>query len=196
MKYIDFHTHHASINGEIVIRQDVQSWGIHPCNAPVAQWQPRLEGCIAIGECGLDHLCGVPARMQERLFLRHVALSEDARMPLIVHCVRAYEEVMAIHRRLRPAQPWMVHGFRGKPSVLNRLLDEGLYVSFGVLFNEESVRACPAERLLVETDDRLVAVDTVYEAIASVRGIQTADLAACMQRNHARLYGNHSICHE
>lgn len=193
MRFIDFHTHHASMAGETVIRQHEQSWGIHPKDAATAQWQPRPEGYMAIGECGLDHLCGVPARVQEELFRRHVSLSEEAGLPLIVHCVRAHEEILGLHRRLRPRQPWMVHGFRGKPSVMSRLLDEGMYISFGLLFNEESVRACPAERLLTETDDRPVAVDKVYAAIAAARGTTVAELAACMERNFACLYGNRGI---
>ncbi len=195
MKLIDFHTHLESLQGETVLQQDVHTWGIHPWRAvaedeaatlPPGPWQ-------AIGECGLDRLCATPWDIQQQVFRRQILLSETHRLPLILHCVKAQDELLALRKELRPEMPWILHGFRGKPVQMHQLLRHGLYISFGSLFHEESVRECPLERLLVETDDRPIAVREVYEHIALVRDIPIDELAARMQENYRILFGNSPI---
>ncbi len=189
MTLIDFHTHHESLQGEIVLQQDVNTWGIHPWHAigeehiafPPGNW-------LAIGECGLDRLCATPWDIQQQAFRRQILLSETHRLPLILHCVKAQDELLALRKKLRPEMPWILHGFRGKPMQLQQLLRHGLYISFGPLFHEGSVRLCPLERLLIETDDRPIAVREVYDRIASLRGISVDDLAARMQENYRILF--------
>jgi Tat protein secretion system quality control protein TatD with DNase activity len=73
---------------------------------------------------------------------------------------------------------------------MRQLLQHGWYLSFGTLFNEESARTCPPERLLAETDDKDVPVGLVYERIAQVRGTTVDALAAQMRENYGKLFGN------
>jgi TatD DNase family protein len=73
---------------------------------------------------------------------------------------------------------------------MRQLLQHGWYLSFGVLFNEESARTCPPERLLTETDDKDVPVGLVYERLAQVRGTTVDALAAQMWENYGKLFGN------
>lgn len=114
------------------------SAGIHPWDTltpPVeAEWQaldtlaadPRV---AAIGECGLDAMRGGPQEVQEEIFRRQAALAERVGKFLIIHCVRRYGRLMELHRELRPGQPWIVHGFRGKPELARQLLREGIQIS-------------------------------------------------------------------
>ena len=125
----DVHTHnlHAGPGAIINIEPDTPlppegtfSTGVHPWRSSEAGtlWplvektaaDPRI---AAIGECGLDRLRGAPLPRQAELLRLHALLAERLRKPLIVHCVRAWAELLAAHRAIRPAQPWIIHGFPG-----------------------------------------------------------------------------------
>ena len=79
---------------------------------------------IAIGEAGLDPLRGAPLPVQESVFRSQIAISETTGKPLIIHLVRAWDQFLKIRRDTAPRQPWILHGFRGKPRVLEMLLRE------------------------------------------------------------------------
>lgn len=166
----DVHTHNPDARDAIInvepgftaYRPDaLYSIGIHPWNTPLATPQllatlatealrPQI---VAIGEAGLDRLQGGPLDRQIQLFESQVAISERLEKPLIVHCVRAWSELLALHRKLRPRQPWVIHGFRGKPELARQLLDSGLYISLGERYNPATLAIIPHDRLLRETDD-------------------------------------------
>lgn len=67
--------------------------------------------------------------------------------------VRGWDELFSLRREMRPSQPWIVHGFRGKPELARRLVAEGFYLSYGERFNPASVAVTPPDRLLIETDE-------------------------------------------
>lgn len=87
---------------------------------------PRV---VAVGECGLDRIKGAPLEEQEKLFRRQVALSELIGKPLIIHCVRAYAEMLRLRAELKPSQPWLIHGFRGKSELARQLIAAGFLLS-------------------------------------------------------------------
>ncbi len=166
----DVHTHNPTAHDAIInvepgfsaYRHDaLYSIGIHPWNTPLAtpQLLAALEAeaarpeIVAIGEAGLDKLKGGPLHKQIELFEKQVALSEKLAKPLIVHCVRAWAELLEVHRRLRPRQPWIIHGFRGKPQLARQLLSNGFYLSVGEKCNPDTLAMIPPDRLLRETDD-------------------------------------------
>ncbi len=168
---IDCHTHdHDSLTGIISLEPHeldcmtsgrVYSVGVHPWRASVATEDDihRVEEAakrpevVMIGECGLDRLCDTPMEDQMRVFRRMIALSERLGKPLILHVVKAFGPVMELHKTLRPRQPWIVHGFRGKPELARQLVREGMYLSFGERYNEESLRVTPPEFVLQESDE-------------------------------------------
>lgn len=137
------------------------SVGIHPWNAlradashlAVLDSLARHPAVIAIGETGLDANAEASREVQASLLRHHIRLSEESAKPLVLHMVRGWDCLSGLRREMRPAQPWIVHGFRGKPELARRLVAEGLYLSYGEKFNPASVAATPPERLLVETDE-------------------------------------------
>ena len=162
------------------------SSGVHPWQAADAgadgalalleQWadDPRV---AAIGECGLDKYAPAPLARQLDVFARQARLAERAGKPLVVHCVGRVAELLALRRRIRPAQAWVVHGFRGKPQLAEELLRAGCALSFGERFNPASVRATPLERLFVETDESALPIADIYARVAGAKGCLPADLA-------------------
>ena len=144
MYYLDMHTHRQAVEAEAVaivcclVEADgkvdpttapYRSYGIHPCRIEgdgEAQWSALLRcvgqpECVAIGEAGLDRLSPIAMSLQTTLFERQAVLAEQWRKPLIVHCVKAWEELLACRKRLRPEQPWVIHGFRAKEPLARQL---------------------------------------------------------------------------
>ena len=190
MFYIDFHTHKVPAEKEVVaIVEGRETWGIHPWRADEEFVVPDLSGKLAIGECGLDGLRGPSMERQEEVFIQQIKLSEEVGKPLIIHCVKALDRLLQLHKDLKPKQMWMLHGFRGKPQQLRSLLDAGFFVSFGFAFNEESLRICPIDRLLLETDaDEERSIEELYNNVANLRGINSTNLLEAMTKNYLSLF--------
>ena len=151
------------------------SVGIHPWKLTenwrsvfemVQKWAV-LPQVLAIGETGLDKVVNTPC--QEEAFKAHALLAENVRKPLIVHCVKAVDELLRIRKEIKPSQPWVFHGFRGKPQQAEQLLKAGFYLSFGEHFNAQSVLLCPADLLCVETDESSLKIEEITERICQVR---------------------------
>lgn len=184
---IDFHTHHPSREGETVIQDGIDTWGAHP-------WHPQfppealLPQALAIGECGLDRLCSTPYAEQMEVFRRQIRLSEQLHKPLILHCVHAIDDVLRMQMEEQATQPWIFHAFRGKPQQLGQILRRGMYASFGFRHNAESLVACPAERLLLETDDDPRPVSHLYQEAARMRHTDICGLEKAMLHNYQLLF--------
>ena len=190
MFYIDFHTHKVPSEKDVVTIVDGrETWGIHPWRADEEFAVPDLSGKLAIGECGLDGLRGPSLERQEEVFVQQIKLSEEAEKPLIIHCVKALDRLLQLHKELKPKQLWMLHGFRGKPQQLRSLLDAGFVVSFGFAHNEESLRICPIDRLLLETDaDEERSIEELYNNVANLRGVNLTILLEEMTKNYLSFF--------
>lgn len=182
MKIIDAHTHLLRKNAIVAINPgDKKEDGYYYC-VGVHPWyitkMPDLEYLIkecseervvAIGECGLDfHRKEISRELQTDVFIGHIEVSEKLKKPMIVHCVKAHEVILSIHKKLRPTQPWIIHGFRQKPSIAKQFIDAGMYLSLGIKFNTETACVIPSDRLLLETDDcNNIDIKTVIEKVSN-----------------------------
>ena len=190
MLYIDFHTHKVPASKEVVaIVEGRETWGIHPWKAEEEFVVPDLSDKLAIGECGLDGLRGPSMEVQENVFIQQIKLSEEVEKPLIIHCVKAIDRLLQLHKELKPSQSWMLHGFRGKPQQLRSLLDAGFFVGFGFSHNTESLRACPMEKLMLESDvEEVRSIKELYNNVANLRGINVATLLDAMAKNYQSFF--------
>ena len=73
--------------------------------------------------------------------------------PLVIHLVKAMSELLKLKQQIKPANPWIIHGFRGKAALAEECLRHGFYLSFGEKYQEEALRITPAGRLFLETDE-------------------------------------------
>ena len=201
---LDLHSHRQAPYPEGIInimdcnlpRQEGQlySVGLHPWDTAdgdvpeeVFEGLERLVDLpevVAIGECGVDTLKGGPMFRQLLVFKRQVELSERVGKPLIVHAVKAMDMILGLKRDLNPAQPWIIHGFRGKPALATQLLEKGLYLSFGEHFNPETVRMVPEDRIFAETDESPLPIAEIIASLSEARG---ADLTPVIAANLQRL---------
>lgn len=138
---------------------------------------------VAVGEAGLDKLAIAPMELQVAMFKKQVELSEELRLPLVIHCVKAMDELLAVKKEYRPAQPWIWHGFRGKPEQAEQLLKQGLYLSFGVYYPDDTMKIVPPERLFLETDDSPVDIEELLHRAAGVRGVEAEVLRETIRKN-------------
>jgi TatD DNase family protein len=151
-------------------------------------------GNRAIGEAGLDKACQIPWDLQVLAFQRCVEISESFKKPLIIHCVRAFSEVIALKKAWKPAQIWIFHGFDKNLPTTAMLLRKGCYLSFGAaLFKPqshaaESLLASPADRFFLETDDAGITIEAVYERAAFLRGVGLKKLEDLMEENFLRFF--------
>jgi TatD DNase family protein len=163
--------------------------GIHPwhaLNANLAEIEAAA-GMDAIGEIGLDFACDVPREIQIAVFRAQLAIAEQEQKPVILHSVRAFEEVMRILRDYR-LQAVIFHGFIGSVEQAQRAVEQGYYLSFGErTFRSpksiEAMRFTPLSQLFVETDESPTPIEEIYDKIASLRGISVTELQAATEEN-------------
>lgn len=205
---INFHTHipqpDAIVNIDLsqgVLPDTIgvfgYSVGIHPWSTATATEADfervvrlaALPEVVMIGECGLDALRGAPMYRQEPIFEQHVELSEELEKPLLIHCVKAYNQLINIHKRKNPSQRWIVHGFRGNDTIAAQLMNRGIALSFGPHFNVAALRATRLDHLLVETDDDAdTPIEAVYECVADALGVDADFVARVVANNVEALF--------
>ncbi len=106
----------------------------------------------AIGETGIDRLRGASEEIQTHIFIHHIKLAEHTGKPLIIHCVKALDIILRLHKEHRPSSPWIIHGFRGNAETARQITSRGIYLSLGEKFNPDAILNIPPHLLLAETD--------------------------------------------
>ena len=126
--------------------------------------------------------------LQTSVFRKEIALAEEHNLPMVIHCVKAYNELVQIKKSTHPQQPWIIHGFRGKEALAKECLQHGFHLSFGAYFQEDALRAVPVEKLFVETDESGMAIEEVYLRIARTRGMELEELTESIKKNVERVF--------
>ena len=173
------------------------SVGIHPWYLDAQQAESQLatlrqslqdDRVVALGEAGLDRLRGCPLDVQISVFRHEVALAEEYRLPMVIHCVRAFNELVRLKKELHPQQPWIIHGFRGKLSLATDCIRHGFYLSIGAYFQEDALKAIPTDKLFIETDESDKPIEDIYQNIAQVRGMELEELRECINKNAREVF--------
>jgi TatD DNase family protein len=210
--YIDIHVHGGSPSAGIFILESLMAhegkfpvdvsgvaytYGIHPwflneenhkqliSSVENAVIQPEI---IAIGEAGFDRLRGPSPELQRRVFEEQIIISEKILKPVVIHCVRAWDELLAVHKKLRPKMHWLVHGFRGNVELADQLLTKGMFLSiwFEFVLRPESsnlLRHLPADRIFLETDGADVDIRSIYNKVSTDLNISVDELKSIILKN-------------
>lgn len=216
MLYVDAHSHSRSANKDVTTLVNIRitastevfetdgicTVGLHPWDAR-EDWRDAVdlieelateELVLGIGECGLDRACDSPWIHQVDSFEYIGDLAERVTKPLIIHCVKAHDELLRINKFIDPTQQWVLHGFVKGADLARQCLDAGMILSFGAaVLNEsaslvEAVRLCPADKFLLETDDDDVKIEDVYSAVAAMRGVPLEDLCATLHQTFEAVF--------
>ena len=219
MQYIDFHTHLLREEDNIAIRnvfaQDLVNFspeylfsaGLHPWHIGMVDledcfWRivqsSEMKNMLAVGECGLDRSVTTDFALQERCFKIQINIAETFSKPLIIHCVRAYSDLIKIKKETKTAVAWIVHGFNENQQIAKSLIDQGFYFSLGEQFlksnlKREVFKSIPLNRLFLETDDREIAIDQMYNLAADILQIDREILSQVIVSNFEMLFGDTNL---
>ena len=222
--FVNIHTHHNHIdNKEFIeiknidvdesVNVDVTffySIGIHPwyCQQSTVNGQQldnkfviETSRCLgdlnlkAIGECGIDRVCGGDIEIQKDVFIKQIEISEQYNKPMIIHAVRSHSDILSIRKETKAKMPWIIHGFQGNEQIVSQYLRHNIYLSLGdVLFKNESkarrlLQIIPLEKLFFETDVAEREIKEVYEKAASLSGIEMEKLRNDIFNNFVKIFG-------
>ncbi len=213
--YINAHTHREGDERTLAVvniyPQDAgkmkpgkyYSMGLHPWYIPEKgvgrvldqlEQQARREEVVAIGECGLDKLSTVSMDLQQYVFERQVVIAERTGKPLIIHCVRAFNELVELKSRRETGVEWIIHGFNSNLHVADMLLRHELYFSFGKALLHPASNASQVlpqledEVYLLETDDADIPIARVYDRAAELTGMDPETLRLSMMTNFINIF--------
>ena len=214
--FVDIHTHNAKTDDDLIqiVNLDLElpcpeqgcySYGIHPWALDDADFQleeafaileERLQfpNVIALGEAGLDKMHKESFDQQITVFERQIDLSEALQKPMILHDVKSHNEIIALRKKHKAQQPWILHGFNGTEQDIQQLTGQGLYLSVGksLLHSErkiaKSLKKIPLEMLFLETDNAEIDIETIYEAAAKLLEMDINALRAQIFSNFAKLF--------
>jgi TatD DNase family protein len=176
------------------------TFGIHPWFLNEDNFNQQLKSVehiarnkeiIAIGEAGFDKLRGPSIELQRKVFEEQIALSEALKKPVVIHCVRAWEELLSVQKKMKPRMTWLIHGFRGNAELATQLLSKGMYLSFWFDFvlrpNAGALLIqLPADRIFLETDGADVSIRTIYDKVADDLGLSVGELKSIILDNFNR----------
>ena len=199
--FVDIHTH---IDNQSVIKivsenfeeKILTTWGVHPWEVGRTQ-SVRTEDIFAIGEVGLDKAHKETFDKQIEVFEEMIKLSEALRKPVIVHCVKAYSEIIEMRKKTKATMPWVIHGFNSSVETMRQLLKHDIYISLGeILYRNENqavkiLKDIPIERLFLETDVSGRDIKDVYAKAASLMGCDIEFLCNKIFENYGRLEAAH-----
>ena len=214
--FVDIHTHYAKAKDDSIqiVNMDLNqpcpeqgyySYGIHPWALDDADFQLeevfalleerlQLPQVVALGEAGLDKMHKDTFEEQIAVFERQIELSETFQKPMILHDVKSHNEILALRKKHKAKQPWILHGFNGTEQDIRQLTGQGLYLSVGesLLHLErkitKSLKNIPLELLFLETDMAEIGIETIYETAAKLLDIDVAVIQRQIFANFAALW--------
>lgn len=187
---LDIHTHNTQTHAQTIETVGIHPW--HAANCDLAEVEKHAPSADAIGEIGLDYACEVPREVQTAVLRAQLTLAEQLEKPVVLHCVRAFEEVMKIVADYR-LKAVIFHGFIGSKEQAQRALAQGYFLSFGErTFHSpktiEALRITPLSQLFAESDESPTPIEEIYSKIADLRGVSTEDLDAAAKSNFAKIF--------
>jgi len=212
--FIDIHSHQLNsasnsvfnsiVNRNIIPTEKWFSLGIHPWYIDEVNQQfiileielkKNNSNFLFIGECGLDKVKGSEYSKQEEVFRKQIAFSEKYKKPLIIHCVKAFNELIKLKKELSPTQLWVVHGFNRKSSIAKSLLEEGMFISFGLSSlkssnGKEVLEKTALNKMFFETDDdNTSSIEEVYILASEILKVDIEILKNTIKDNLWQIIG-------
>ena len=215
MKYINIHTHqlqspideHSVFNHSIGKDTEYATYytaGIHPRFIDETNYEAQLTklqeavtstNCVGVGECGIDKLKGTESSIQEKIFIEHIRLAKKINKPLIIHCVKAFQEVLKCLRIEKFEGSFIIHGFNSNLEQAKPFLKmPNAYFSFGSALIQNGsnaellIKILPLNRFFLETDDKAISIKNIYDAAVEINGISEQSLSQQIINNYKKVF--------
>lgn len=208
LPFIDIHSHyktqiskgHIKIynafldakNGSAHYSLGIHPWFINREPDQIALLTSYLESdkdVVAIGECGLDYAIETPKEIQLSFFQAQISLAEKFKKPLIIHCVKAFDDLISLKKQNKADTVWILHGFNKSPELAASLIDHGFYLSIGSKLCNKSrldhiLKRVSMDRLFFETDnDEENKIEDIYEQSARILELTLDELKKKIEMN-------------
>lgn len=170
------------------------SCGIHPWYAQSTDDIDTLasivqdEAVLAVGEVGLDKLQGPDINTQIDIFRQQIEMAVSVDKPLIIHCVKAWDELISLYKEYKTDIPWIIHGYRGNPDQTSQLGRLGFKFSLGEKFNPDSVKSIPIDSVFCETDMSAISICHVYAAVSACLEVEFDQFAFYIRENMGKIF--------
>lgn len=191
------------------------AFGVHPMHAELLTPQAASDLCqlagsaSAIGEIGLDYLLPSPSReVQQHAFRMQLRIAAQAGLPVLLHCRKAFSDLLDIIRDEGFCCGGVMHAFSGSPDIAHSCLRLGLHISLAGSVTYANARRpvevaaeIPLERLLLETDAPDLAPEPhrggvnlpsylleTASRVARIRGMTLEELGKTTTENALRLF--------
>ncbi len=196
--FVDIHTHQNACQSVTLRAAGVHPWdaaGLSEDDLRAAIEELWAADVEAIGEAGLDYAVATDKgaqEWQETVFRAQLEVAAERGLPVVLHCVRAFEPVMSIlaDYELRAV---VFHGFVGSPEQALRAVGNGYFLSFGMRSfasprTVEAIRRhAPPDHIFLETDDDPAPIAEVYARAAGILGVPVAELVRQIFSNFAEV---------
>ncbi len=216
--YIDIHVHKYYQQDNTVLLQNLFpqdadtidkngffSIGLHPWHVNTKKYTSDISivkaasensRVIAIGEIGLDKKIDISYIDQLHVFEQQLDIAENLNKPVIIHCVKAYDDILSIRKKSNRSIPWIFHWFNASQQIAEEILKYNGYLSFGIMLFKENSKAfkvfqqMPLNKLFLETDDAGVTILEAYDKAAKTRNISIGALSDQILDNFKTCFGN------
>jgi TatD DNase family protein len=177
---------------------------------------------VAIGEIGLDYYhinaeddAAAVKKDQKQAFWDQLVLAAEMKLPAIIHCRQAHDDLMAIlkdfkkeYKHLLPAdKEWgVIHCYSGDENLAWQYFSLGLMISFTGLITfsarwDDLIRKLPNDKFMIETDcpfmtpepfrgkrNEPVLVKKVAERIAKIKNLPVERIGEITTANAKRFF--------
>jgi TatD DNase family protein len=210
--FINVHTHQQLFDASLELvnaepgvaeKPKYYSYGLHPWHLSEKDYDEKFmtlrnavqePHCIAVGECGLDKLSKAGMDLQLRALGEQVKLANEVGKPLIIHCVKAFNELLNCLNFSENRMPVIVHGFNNNENIARLLNDSGCYFSFGKALlgydsnAEKALRAVGRRKFFLETDDADISIKYIYHKAAGILGVTEEILQEQLKANFETVF--------
>lgn len=192
--------------------------GLHPCSVK-EDFQEELNRILqvmerkkvfAIGEVGIDLYWDKSFFKEQQQALRiQIQWSLEKKLPLVIHCREAFEEVMEILEEEKGnLQPGIFHCFSGTEIQAQRVIDLGFYLGIGGVVTyknsglDKAIANIDLKHIVLETDSPYLSpvphrgkknessfITYVAEKLADIKACSIEEIAEITTANSKKIFG-------
>lgn len=182
----------------------------------------QFKKVVAVGEIGLDYYhidirfdASEVKQKQKEIFWRQLELAKNLKLPVIIHCRQAHDDMLSILKKFRNEhkdalpkdKPWgVMHCFSGDEELAWQYFSLGFNISFTGLITfsaqwDDLIRRLPGDKFMIETDcpymtpepfrgqrNEPALVKKVAERIAAIKNLSFERIAELSAANAKRLF--------
>lgn len=209
--FVNIHTHHITQQSYSIYNVFAQqynavynnyiSMGLHPWHINQVNINHVIEciknnasntNILAIGECGLDKIINTNFEIQLQVFIEQIRIAQTHNKPLIIHCVKAFNQLIALKNEYNNNIAWIVHGYRNNLTIAQQLINNNFYLGFGssltTAHNAIVFKQIPLQNIFLETDNSEMPINEIYKLASRIKQISVSEIELAIEQNFKKVF--------